>query len=240
MCPGGDGILRPEYRGHQRSPGAQRTVGERSPTATAPPAPLHQPCRARSLGTGRARQARPGGRNRVPEQTVASQRLYQGKVVNLRIDTVRLEDGREARREIVEHGGAVAIVPVDAEGQVLLVRQFRTPIGAVLLEVPAGGIDAGENPDEAVQRELQEETGYWATRIDRLGGFWVAPGYCTEYIHVYRAEGLIESRLDADEDESITVERYSVADALEMVRRGEICDAKSIVGLLQLAACRDD
>jgi ADP-ribose pyrophosphatase len=168
----------------------------------------------------------------VPETIIGSERPYDGKVVSLRVDTVRFDDGREAKREVVEHGGAVAIVAVDNDGRLLLVRQFRTPVGDDLLEVPAGGIDAGEEPEAAAQRELQEETGYRATRIRRLAGFWVAPGYCTEFIHVFVAEGLAESRLEADDDEAITVERLTLDESIAMISRGEIRDAKSIVGIL--------
>ncbi|MHB8576613.1 MAG: NUDIX hydrolase [Dehalococcoidia bacterium] len=171
----------------------------------------------------------------MPEKTIGSERMYDGKVVNLRVDTVRFEDGREAKREVVEHGGAVAIVAIDNDARLLLVRQFRTPVGDDLLEVPAGGIDDGEEPEAAAQRELQEETGYRAARIRRLAGFWVAPGYCTEFIHVFLAEGLTESRLDADDDEAITVERFTLAESIAMIASGEIRDAKSIVGILAFA-----
>src|SRR5262249_11590923 len=160
---------------------------------------------------------------------------YRGKVVTLRVDTVRLDDGRAVKREVVEHAAAVAIVPIADDGRVVLVRQFRSPVGDTLLEVPAGVLDEGEQPEEAVQRELQEETGFRAARTRRLTGFWVAPGYDTEFIHVYLAEGLSESRLDPDEDEQIEVELHTLADALAMVADGRICDAKSIVGLLAVA-----
>ena len=169
------------------------------------------------------------------EETVQSERIYEGKTLNLRVDTVRFDDGRQAKREVVEHGGAVAIVPVDRNGNIVLVRQFRGPVGDELLEVPAGMMNVDEDPDAAVQRELQEETGFRAERIRRLTGFWVAPGYTTEFIHVYLAEGLVESPLDADEDEAIDLETYPLTEALAMVDRGEIRDAKSIVGLLSLA-----
>jgi ADP-ribose pyrophosphatase len=171
----------------------------------------------------------------VSEETLSSERIYDGKVVKLRVDRVRLDNGHEAKREIVEHNGAVAMVPVDGDGRIVLVRQFRTAAGRALLEVPAGTLDKGEEPELAVQRELQEEIGYRAGRIRRLLGFFVAPGYTTEFIHVYLCEELSESRLDADEDEQIEVERYTLAEALAMVADGRICDAKSIVGLLALA-----
>jgi ADP-ribose pyrophosphatase len=186
------------------------------------------------VGRGR-RPPRPQGVETVEEVTLARQRIYDGRVVNLRVDTVRLANGRTATREVVEHAAAVAIVAVDPTGALLLVRQWRTPTGRALLEVPAGTLDPGEAPEAAAQRELQEETGYRAGRLTRLGGFWVAPGYCTEYIHVYLAEDLIESRLTADEDEHIAVERVTLAEALALIDAGEIDDAKSQVGLLRYA-----
>ena len=174
----------------------------------------------------------------MEERVLESRRIYDGRIVNLRVDQVAFDDGRVGQREVVEHSQAVAIVAVADDGRILLVRQFRLPIGRVMLEVPAGGLDADEEPEAAAQRELQEETGYRAARLERLGGFWVAPGYCTEYIHVYLAEGLTESRLAADEDERIEVEALSLGDALALVDRGEIDDAKSICGLLQYARRR--
>lgn len=171
----------------------------------------------------------------MKEETLRSERIYEGKILNLRVDTIRMEDGRRAQREVVEHGAAVAIVPIDSSGKVVLVRQYRRAVDKELLEVPAGMIDQGEEPDAAVQRELQEETGYRAERIRKLAGFWVAPGYTSEFIHVYLAEGLVESSLAADDDEAIDVETHSLDDALAMIDRGEICDGKSIVGLLALA-----
>ena len=174
----------------------------------------------------------------MEEETVEQRRVFGGKVVALRVDTVRFPDGRTAVREVVEHVPAVAIIAVDGDGRLLLVRQWRLPAGRALLEVPAGSTDHGERPETAVQRELQEETGYRAGRLTRLGGFWVAPGYCTEYIHIYLAEDLAESRLQADEDEHIEVVRLTLEEALAKIDSGEIDDAKSQVGLL-LYARRD-
>mgnify|MGYP001377414216 CR=1 FL=1 len=171
----------------------------------------------------------------MAEQTLGSERIYDGKVVRLRVDRIRLDNGHETKREVVEHNGAVAMVPVDAAGRIVLVRQFRTAAGKALLELPAGTLDNGEAPEAAVQRELQEEIGYRAAQVRRLAGFFVAPGYSTEFIHVYLCEGLSESKLDADDDEQIEVERYTLAEALAMIADGRICDAKSIVGLLAYA-----
>jgi ADP-ribose pyrophosphatase len=171
----------------------------------------------------------------VEEETVHSERLYDGKVVSLRVDSIRMADGRLAKREVVEHRAAVAIVPVDSNGDIVMVRQYRRPAGAELLELPAGVLEEGEEPADAVQRELQEETGFRAERIRRLTGFWVAPGYTTEFIHVYLGEGLVASRLDPDEDEAIEVEVHPLSAALAMIDSGDICDAKSIIGLLAVA-----
>src|SRR5262245_41813107 len=135
----------------------------------------------------------------MDEQVLSSRRIYEGKIVRLRVDDVRLPDGHESTREVVEHNAAVAIVPVAPDGRIVMVRQYRLPAGRVMLEVPAGTLDGDEDPETAAQRELQEETGLRAARLTRLGGFWVAPGYCTEYIHIYLAENLSESRLVADE-----------------------------------------
>lgn len=170
-----------------------------------------------------------------PEAVLSSQTVYQGRVVNLRVDTVRLPDGGTARREVVEHAPVVAIVAVAETGHLVLVRQYRLPVGRWLLEIPAGGIEPGETPQEAVQRELQEETGYRAAKLEPWGGFYVAPGYCQEYIHLFLATQLQESRLTADADEAIQVVHLSLAEALRRVASGDICDAKSIIGILTLA-----
>ncbi len=166
------------------------------------------------------------------EQTTESKSLYQGRVVSLRLDKVRLPDGREGVREVVEHHGAVAIVPIDDDGQVLLVRQFRTPAGRALLEIPAGTLEEGEDPHECAQRELREETGFSADVLEPLISFYTAPGYSTEFIHLYQARGLRAAPRPADDDENIVLERMSLLQAMAMVQAGDICDAKTLVGLL--------
>jgi ADP-ribose pyrophosphatase len=167
-----------------------------------------------------------------PEPTIASQRVYEGRIVSLRVDEVRLASGQTRKREIVEHGGAVAIVAVDDQERVLLVRQFRKPVERFLLEIPAGTLEAGEDPDACARRELTEETGHTAARIERLLGFYSAPGFCTEYLHVYLATGLSEGAASPEEDESIELVREPISRALELIESGQIEDAKSQVGLL--------
>jgi ADP-ribose pyrophosphatase len=165
-------------------------------------------------------------------------RVYEGKVVTLELQQVQLEDGRVVQQEVVVHRPSVTMVPVDAQGRILFVRQYRAPAEADLLELPAGSIDPDEDVEAAVQRELQEEIGYRAGRLRRLSQFYLAPGYCTELMHAYVAEDLSEEHLAPDDDELIAVERLSLEEALERVTSGEIRDVKTIVGLLLYARTR--
>ncbi len=166
------------------------------------------------------------------EKTLASQLIYEGRAVKLRVDTVQMPSGRETAREIVEHEDCVAIIAIDAENNVLLVNQFRKPIEKELLEIPAGGIDSGEDAVAAVRRELQEETGYLPGKVEKLGGFYSAPGYCTEYLYLYLATDLTPSQLYAEDTENIRLIRVPVSQIPELITSGRICDAKSIAGLL--------
>ena len=166
------------------------------------------------------------------EPTVESQMMYKGKILNIRVDTVRMPSGRLATREIVEHSESVCVVPIDDQGNVLMVRQYRKPIGTDLLEVPAGGIEADEATEEAVLRELQEEIGYTAGKLQLLSSFWVAPGWSTEYMHAYLATELSPASLAADDDENITVVPVPLEEVIGLMEGGEIQDAKSITSLL--------
>ncbi len=167
-----------------------------------------------------------------PEPTVDSRTAYAGNIVNLRVDTVRMPTGRLATREIAEHSDCVCVVPVDREGNVLMVRQYRKPAETDLLEVPAGGIEEGESPEEAALRELQEEIGHTAEKLELLSGFWVAPGWSTEYMYAYLATGLAPAKLAGDDDENIDVVTVPLNEAVELIEEGEIRDAKSIASLL--------
>ncbi len=166
------------------------------------------------------------------EKTLSSQLIYDGRVVKLWVDTVRMPGGRETRREVVEHRDCVAIVAIDANDNVLLVNQFRKPVEKELLEIPAGGIDAGEDPVATVRREMREETGYLPQKVERLGGFYSTPGYCTEYLHLYLATDLTPSPLYAEDTESIKLVRVPISQIPSLIASGSICDSKSIAGLL--------
>jgi len=167
----------------------------------------------------------------VKERTLSSQLIYEGRAVKLRVDTVEMPSGRETTREIVEHSDCVAIIAIDANDNVLLVNQFRKPVEKELLEIPAGGIDTGEDAVECVRREMREETGYLPRKIDRLGGFYSAPGYCTEYLHLYLATDLTPSPLHAEDTDNIELIRVPVTQIPSLITSGSVCDAKSIAGL---------
>ena len=175
----------------------------------------------------------------MKETRLTSRSVFEGRVIQVRVDNVRLSNGREAVREVADHAPAVVIAPIDADGSVVLVRQYRYPVEEALLEAPAGIVEPGEDPDYCAQRELQEETGYRSGDLRSLGGFWTSPGFCSEYMYAYVARDLAPSRLEMDYDEDIEVERYPMSEIPAMIRDGRIRDAKSIAVLL-MAAHLDD
>ena len=179
----------------------------------------------------------------LAERLVASELLHRGRFLEFRVDTVERADGHRARRDVAVHPGAVAIVAVDPEGCVLLVRQYRHPAGQALLEIPAGTLDrdpasgATEDPDAAARRELEEETGYRAAGWERLADFWTAPGFATERIFLYLATDLAAAGPDRrapDEDESLELVRLPWREAVAAAERGDIRDAKSLIGITWL------
>lgn len=181
----------------------------------------------------------------LTETTVERRILHRGRFITFRIDTIEDAGGKRHTREVVEHPGAVCVVPVVGE-EVLLVRQFRTPVGQVVLELPAGTLDrladdSTEDPDAAAARELQEETGHSAERWRYLGRFWTAPGFSDELMHLYLATGLrpLDAYDGPDTDEYLDLVRLPWREAVAMAERGEIRDAKSLVGLLHLARLAD-
>jgi ADP-ribose pyrophosphatase len=181
------------------------------------------------------------------ERLVSSEVLRRGRILEFRVDTVELADGSRSTRDIAGHPGAVAMVAIDPDGNVLLVRQWRHAIGQPLLEIPAGSLD--RHPDGSVEdhaaaaaRELEEETGYRANRWRYLGRFYSAPGFTSELLHIYLATELSpahEGRLGPDADERLELQRMSLAEAVAMAERGELHDAKSLVGLLWVANLRE-
>ena len=168
----------------------------------------------------------------LTERTIESKRVYEGRVVNLRVDTVMLPDGRISTREIVEHRGAVAIVPMLSENKVILIKQFRKPANEDLLEIPAGTLAEGETPIECAKRELVEEIGYSAGKFEELFSIYLAPGYSTEKLHVFLASELKPEERKLDEEEFIEVVEMTLDEAISQIEAGAIKDAKTICGLL--------
>ncbi len=167
----------------------------------------------------------------IPD-VVSSKQVFSGRMIGLRVDALRTSNGTTFNREVVEYGVAVVLVPVDAGGRLLMVRQYRHPTGRWLLELPAGGVDASDASSEAAAlRELREETGRGGT-LRRIGGMFLAPGYSEEYQEVFEATDLIEDALEADEDEDLRLEHVHLDTALRFIDNGTICDAKTIAALL--------
>ncbi len=168
-------------------------------------------------------------------KTTSSKPVYKGRIFDVRVDTIR--DGEiEYDREIVVHRGSAVIVPVFDDGTVALVRQYRHAAGKYLLEVPAGSLDEGEDPKTGALRELEEEIGYRAAKIEKIAEFFVSPGFLTEKMFVYLATELTETSQNLEEDELIEIEPLTLDQALGKIRSGEIEDAKTIVGLTFAAA----
>ena len=175
----------------------------------------------------------------MEKHPVHSQELaFKGNHIQVRVDRVEDPDGRVWAKEIVVHPGAVCVVALLDDGNVVLVRQYRHAAGQELLEICAGGLNTGEDPAEAAFRELEEETGYRAARMVERARFWTTPGFTTEFMYLYEATGLVKTQINLDEDESIEVEIVSPEEALLMIDDGRIQDAKSILGLQRVLSRR--
>jgi ADP-ribose pyrophosphatase len=166
----------------------------------------------------------------MPE-IVSSKTVYDGRVFDIAEARIK-QDDLEYQREIVVHKGSAVIIPVFPDQTVALVRQYRHAAGKYLLEIPAGTLDLSEDPLKGAARELEEEIGVVAGKIEKLTEFWVSPGFLTEKMHLYLATELTETAQKLEEDEILTIERYSFPDAFELIRTGEIEDAKTMIGLI--------
>ena len=170
------------------------------------------------------------------ERGVSSRRVYEGHILNLRVDEVRLESGRTAKREVVEHGAAVGILALTEKGGVLLVRQYRYAVGEETLEVCAGLVEAGEDPRDAAAREMQEELGVRPGTLTEIGRFYASPGFCTELLILYLAEGLTPSRLPQDEDENVLAVELPLGEIPRRMAEGAFRDSKTFAALAWLMA----
>jgi ADP-ribose pyrophosphatase len=172
-------------------------------------------------------------------ETIHSETIYRGRVFNVRVDQVRMPDDRVVQIDLVEHHGAVTVIPLDSEDQIWFIRQYRHPASKQLLELPAGVMDEGEEPDVSAQRELREEIGMAARKLRRIGEFYLAPGYSTEYMYIYLAEDLYLSPLAPDVDEVIHINKIPVSQVSSLAMNGQIQDSKSLASLFLFSLSRE-
>jgi ADP-ribose pyrophosphatase len=168
----------------------------------------------------------------VSARRLSSRRIYEGKVLSLDVDEVEEPGDVRATREVVRHSGSVAVLALQDDGRIVLVRQYRYPVDQALWELPAGRLDEGETPEVAAQRELREEIGQRARDLSKIAFFYTTPGFCDEAMHVFRATGLEASPAKGDEDERIEVQAFSLSDLEAMIDKGEIREGKTLVALL--------
>ena len=168
----------------------------------------------------------------IEEKTISSDRVYTGKTISLKVDTVEVPNRGYQKREIVEHNGAVGIVAITPENKVVLVRQYRKAVEKELWEIPAGKIEIGENPNECAIRELKEETGYSAENMKLIHKFYTSAGFSNQKIYIFLAENLIQGERDLDEDEFLEVHEIDKDEVYNMIARNEIEDAKTSIGML--------
>lgn len=166
----------------------------------------------------------------LEETTVSTERIFEGKVISLQVDTVTLPDGNQATREVVRHPGAVAVLALHGD-KMLVVDQYRQPLGRCEVEIPAGKLERGEDPLEAAKRELQEETGYTCGTIRKLQSFYTSPGFADEIIHLYLAEDLMVGDMNLDEDEFLEMSEITLEEAYRLIKEERISDAKTILAV---------
>lgn len=167
------------------------------------------------------------------EKLLSSNIIFEGHVINLKVDTVKTQGGNEATRELIEHPGGVGIVALTSDNKICMVRQYRRPFDDITLEIPAGKLNWGEDHFGCAVRELKEETGYAAGKYDYLGRFYPTPGFCNEIIHIYLATQLTKGEPNPDEDEFLEVEEQGIDELITMIMQNEIKDAKTIIGILK-------
>lgn len=168
------------------------------------------------------------------EKLITSNEIYQGRIIRITNDTVELENGKTAHREVVHHHGGAAIIPMNQQREIYMVRQFRYPFGRELLEIPAGKLESGEAPLPAAIRELEEECGLTADHFQELFPIYPSVGYDTEVIYLYLATGLHQTHAHLDEDEFLDLECYPLDTLVSMIQKGEIRDAKTVAGILKV------
>ncbi|KFI03349.1 ADP-ribose pyrophosphatase [Bacillus spizizenii] len=172
----------------------------------------------------------------LEEKTISKEQIFSGKVIDLYVEDVELPNGKTSKREIVKHPGAVAILAVTDEGKIIMVKQFRKPLERAIVEIPAGKLEKGEEPEYTALRELEEETGYTAKKLTKITAFYTSPGFADEIVHVFLAEELsvLEEKRELDEDEFVEVMEVTLEDALKLVESREVYDAKTAYAIQYL------
>lgn len=172
----------------------------------------------------------------LEEKTIREETIFQGRVVSLAVADVRLPNGETAKRELVRHPGAVAIIPLTHDGKIVMVEQYRKPLEKTVVEIPAGKMEQGEQREKTALRELEEETGYKASGLDLLTSFYTAPGFANEILHIFIAKGLRQQKnsLALDEDEFINVIELTLEEAKQLIEEESICDAKTMYAIQYL------
>lgn len=174
------------------------------------------------------------------EKTLNTKEIYKGRIITVHEDEIELPDGKKSTREVVEHSGGVCVAAVTENGEMYFVRQFRYPYKRVLLELPAGKLEKGEDPMKAGERELEEECGVTAETIIPLGTVYPTVAYCSEIIYLYAATNLKKSQQHLDDGEFLSVEKIKIEEAAEMVMKGEISDSKTVALVLKVAKLRQE
>lgn len=175
----------------------------------------------------------------LEEKTISSEQIFDGRVVKLFVDKAELENGDVVTREVIKHPGGVCVVPLDENGNVLFVKQYRYPHHQIMLEIPAGKLEWGESHHDCGLRELKEETGCTCDNYTYLGSLIPTPAYCGEVIHMYLAEGLHYGEQSLDEDEFLDIEKIPLRKAAEMIMNNEIADAKTQLAILKTVMLKD-
>jgi ADP-ribose pyrophosphatase len=174
------------------------------------------------------------------EKTISSETLYKGKIINLQVDEVELPDGNTSKRELIKHPGAVAVIALTDEGKIVMVEQYRKALEKSIIEIPAGKLEAGEESSVTAKRELEEETGYGCKQLDHIISFYTSPGFADELVHIYFAKGLyvLENAKAADEDEFVELIEITIEEAIQLMKKQRIYDAKTAYAIqyLQLQA----
>ncbi len=174
--------------------------------------------------------------SRLEEKTISSEPIFPGKIITLQVDEVELPNGRTSKREIVKHPGAVAILPLTNDNNIVMVEQFRKPLERTIVEIPAGKLEKGEEPRETAIRELEEETGYECDSLEWLISFYTSPGFADEIVHLYIAKGLKKKKDAAtlDEDEFVNLLEISLDEAIQLIKEQKIYDAKTVYAVTYL------